>query len=140
MPFAPRSNRTRAFGALLLALFVCAQTYTVAHHSLVRHEVCHVDGELAHGEHGHASDLAGTHESDETDDLALTGTEEEEDHAEHCSVALLRDQRKCVFEPVPLDLGLAARKLTVAALRSQALGSRIPVLRFAPKQSPPRAA
>ena len=140
MSAAHRSGRVRAIGALLLALFVCGQAYAVAHRALVRHEVCYIDGEVVHGYHGH--DLAPTevHDSEETEGPAVTAAEGEEEHAEHCSVVLLRDPRKCVFEPVTLDMGLAARKLTVAALRSQALGSRIPVLRFAPKQSPPRAA
>lgn len=141
MPEFRRSNRARAIGALLLALFVFGQVYAVAHRALVQHVVCPVDGELAHGGHAHGVATTKVDDSKGTDGPIVTPTESEKEHAQHCSVVLIHEHRKCLFvEPVPAHVEPAARQTAVAPLRSQTLGSRIPVLRYAPKQSPPHAA
>lgn len=129
--------RLRVWSVLVLGLFVVGQVSFVAHRALVQHDVCPVDGELAHGGHGHGHDEA---QGDEVDPrgLALEARSAGDDHAEHCLLVTLRDPSTPPDGSVaPRVVPAADPRETTACLPSD--GGGIPILQFAPKQSPPRA-
>ena len=163
-----RAQRTRRrkgpaqglWRVVVLALFLLGQGYGVVHHSVVEHHVCEVDGQLAHGSHGHRdSERAENHAHDEGQALEhdhddevpegprLAGVDNESDNEsesehghDHCSVPTSRDEHKIL----PVGPSIQWVPLQVAAWvtgdNSQTVERAIPVFRMAPKQSPPSAA
>jgi hypothetical protein len=128
---------SRVIVALALALFVAVQLHSAVHRALVPHEVCAVDGTLAHA-HDHAPPPDGDAREEGP---RFDGPEARGEHAEHCAVVLLGRLKETLF-PVEPDL----RVVGASAVAPSRLRPSLPIARrealylLAPKHSPPRAA
>jgi hypothetical protein len=129
-------HASRALVALVLALFVAGQLHTAAHRAFVQHEVCAVDGELAHA-HGHDHDVA----PDDDAGPSFHGPEALGEHAEHCAVLLLGRVKKALFSVEPELRVVGDSTVAPSRLRPALPAPRHEALYLlAPKHSPPRAA
>ena len=143
-PKTPASVKSRrcaqALGLALLVLFFLGQSMAVWHHAFVSHTVCHVDGEIAHGDahdHGddaHASDEAPTH----VDGPVLLAGGEGDEHDDHCSFPETRDPRKHPQHEAPPRIEPDRSVARVTCAPTEVVVPSNPVYRLAPKQSPPR--
>jgi len=128
-------------GLFLLVLFVLGQIGALVHHTLVEHEVCPVDGQLVHGDHGHGDSSSPSSSMEDGGAKVVVGpTDADGEHGEHCSIPDSREPRKHALVPPSSRVEPLGLVRNAVSLHSQTFESGIPLFRLAPKQSPPQVA
>ena len=121
----------------LLALFLVGQTQIVAHHAIVRHRLCPLDGALAHDNHGHGEGAIRESVEDGRAGLRVESLELEVGHDDHCPLELISRERK---DRPPTDVRIRRPFKAVTVVRHSRPEPRerwTRVFEYAPKQSPP---
>lgn len=123
----------RAWGVgVLLALYVAAQGATFFHLVTVKHTLCADHGQVVHGEHAHAPEMAPT--------ASATWSAHPEGDHEHCGLDHRVSPTGLTLEP-PAAVPTTATSLALVAPEGRPTDAVLvrAVWRAAPKQSPPRA-
>jgi hypothetical protein len=133
-----RASWTRCLAFVVAAIVLASQLSSLAHHLLVAHAVCPRHGEWIHADElaAHESSAADASQADAPAAWSALPTDSAHEH-EHCAVVSDRRQslaaqaRSQIVSPVD-DVAHVAIGRTCAA----STGS-VPLLRLAPKNSPP---
>ena len=131
-------RRSRAWCAVLCALFAVAQLASFAHEALNSHAVCAEHGEFIHVAHATAAvgaPVASRHAI--APQTRPTNTARGGAEHEHCGLTTLNRQRSLVFPEAASVAAAPAPSIAPAAIQLDVEHSPIALLLLAPKQSPP---
>lgn len=135
----PRRNlaaRLRAYATLVAAALAIGQLLTLAHFALTPHEICPVDGVLAHVPH-HVPIAAEPGRKIARDPLVAPGVPEQHSH-DHCTVASRLHEKLAVLHAGRTYVAIAPVSERAGPAREACVArAPQPLLSLAPKLSPP---
>ncbi len=129
MTFQKPHHRYRTLAALVVPLFVLGLMLEFNHRASYRHEVCPLDGEVAHVDEGHGH--SDPHERSDHE------SPEEDDH-EHCGLPSLGTAADSPKLASTLSFAHLADSIALAIPAAHPIDPAEALFLLAPKNSPPR--